>query len=108
MSTTTETTAASTAVKRKRKRFIVTLDGVPCARVRDRAFGHKLVPASGYFVKAPNEPTVFKGSASAHRAIGFTLRFRKRLNGAICDVPPAHREAVAPGVFKVERSPAHE
>jgi hypothetical protein len=102
---TTEPTAVAEkpAVKkpRKLKRYIVTLDGVPCSRVRDKRIGKNLTQLRGTLKKTPSEPEIFRGEKSANRAINFALRLRKKLCDSVCDITRTHGEYMA-GTFKVE------
>jgi hypothetical protein len=82
-------------------RYIVTLDGVPCARVVEKRFGKALSPLRGILIQRPI-PEVFRGKASADRAIKFTLRARAALSNSVCDMPPAIKPYLDGTTFAVK------
>lgn len=100
MSTSTQTEKTAVKKPRKLKRYIVTLDGAPCARIRDQRIGRNLTQLRGTLKKS-SEPEIFRGEKSANRAITFALRLRKKLNDSVCDLSRTHGEYMA-GEFKVE------
>jgi hypothetical protein len=99
---TTETETKKPKRKRKLRRFIVTLDGVPCARITDKRFGYKLIPAGGTLIAdADKKPDQFGGEKSANRAVLRAIRLRRKLAESCCDVPACYAPFVRDGNYMV-------
>lgn len=88
---------------RNLKRYIVTLNCVPCGlQPYDRKIiGWRMVPKRGTLVKKPEAPEIFPGKKSAARAIGRAMMLREFWKQAVCEPAPAHRFLVEPGSFAI-------
>ncbi len=86
----------------KRKRYIVTLDGVVCGLVAydKTVIGWQLIPKRGVLVKKPESPTVFPGPRSAQHAIESALKLRRFYRTDVVEIAPAHRHLLETGEFK--------
>lgn len=103
----TDTTQLKPRKKRPLKRYIVTRDGMPCARSTNHALGINipgLVPLRGILTPTTGEPEIFKGEKSANRAIMFTLRLRKKLSDAVFSIPPSIQPFMAGKNFAVVKT----
>lgn len=107
---TLETPVGTPPAKKPRnlKRFIVTLDGIPCGlQPYDRkVIGWRMVPKKGTLVKKPSAPEIFPGKKSAARAVGRAVSLREFWKQAVCEPAPNHRFLIEPGTFAiVEHTP---
>lgn len=102
---TTETTAAPAARKKRKSRAcIVELNGKPCARrtYSREIFGARMVPRKGTLVPAPL-PEIFPGPRTADKAVGRAVKLRAKLTGAVCDIAHRFPELTQAGDFRVKR-----
>lgn len=90
---------------RKRKRFIVTLNEVPCrlAPYDKTVIGWRLIPKRGTLVKcaAEEQPEVFPGPASAQHAVDRAIKLRGFYRTDIVEVASKHLHLVERGIFEV-------
>ena len=87
----------------KRKRYVVTLDGIACglSPYDKSVIGWRLIPKRGVLVKKSESPTVFPGPRSAQHAIDSAIKLRAFYRTDVVEVAPAHRHLVEHGTFKV-------